>query len=352
MEELENIKTLFLSFLEGESLSDAQFESLGSWFREHHEAANNFRQLMDIWNLGSKLSLAGEKEIEREWTRFKTSIEHRQKIRRSAFSSYPRWLRVAGMAASVLLISGLSILVFNMFQDRHILPFSQQSVVVPFGSTSTIILSDGTEVTLNAGSRLSYRNDFGRNTREVYLEGEGYFKVAHNPARVFAVKTSHVVVKAYGTIFNVKAYPEESSIEATLIEGSISVSSIRRPQAKLYLKPLEQVIYYKPSENNKGETAKNERMILSKSVDPVLYTSWTGGRLKLQSELLQSLAVKLERKYDIKIHFDNQNLKNMRFTGTLENETLEQVLNAIRFSSDIDFRVKGRDVWLFSQARK
>ena len=94
------------------------------------------------------------------------------------------------------------------------------------GSRAQFSLSDGTTVTLNAGSRLKYDNRFGINDRVVQLEGEGYFKVAKDSKRPFTVKTSHLNVRALGTAFNVKAYSDDKTIETTLVEGSVKIEEI------------------------------------------------------------------------------------------------------------------------------
>ena len=91
------------------------------------------------------------------------------------------------------------------------------------GSRAQFTLSDGTAVTLNAGSKLKYDNRFGIKDRIVQLEGEGYFKVAKDTKRPFIVKTSHLNVMALGTAFNVKAYSDDKTIETTLVEGSVKI---------------------------------------------------------------------------------------------------------------------------------
>ena len=117
-----------------------------------------------------------------------------------------------------------------------------QKVEVPYGSKTHIELPDGTKVTLNSGSVLKYPLQFGDTARNVYLRGEAYFDVAHNKAKPFYVNTSDIHIKVLGTSFNVKSYPEENTIETTLITGRIEIFSDRKLNANnkhLFLMPIK-----------------------------------------------------------------------------------------------------------------
>jgi ferric-dicitrate binding protein FerR (iron transport regulator) len=247
-------------------------------------------------------------------------------------------------------------------------------VTTPLGAKSNVTLPDGTRVILNAGSTLKYPGNFGENTREVTLEGEAYFEVTKNKSKQFQVHTSDITVKAYGTKFNVKSYGEDKTIETTLIEGSVGViknKDFGRKHEELILSPQEQLVFYKASsqmdklkndsdksmEQGENKTGKlelqaepreqtNEKIMISKGIDPLLFTSWTQDRLILKSEPMQKMAISIERKYNIKIHFEDADIKDFRFTGTIENETLENLLAAISIASPVEYTVKDRDIWL------
>ena len=88
-----------------------------------------------------------------------------------------------------------------------------------------------------------------------------------------------------------------------------------------------------------------------KGIDPSLYTLWINDRLQIKGETLEDLAVILERKYDVTIHFDDNTLRDLRFTGIIENETIEQILELIKISSNVDYRINGREIW-FSKTGK
>jgi transmembrane sensor len=219
---------------------------------------------------------------------------------------------------------------------------SMIEVVAPMGNKAMTSLPDGTKIWLNAGSTIEYSLSDKKNIREVFLTGEAYFEVAKNPHKPFIVNAGVIIIKAYGTTFNVKAYPEERVVEATLVEGSISVEVKNKPENRIMLNPDEQVFYYKPT------SERNEKLLITKGINSELFTSWINDRLQISGETLESLAVKLERKYGMAIHFEDNSLKDLRFTGIIENETIEQVLELIKISSSVNYRIHNREIWLMN----
>jgi len=200
-------------------------------------------------------------------------------------------------------------------------------------------------VLLNAGSKIEYKIPDNKPAREVTIEGEAYFKVSKDPDHPFTVYAGMMVIKAYGTEFNVKAYPDENGVETTLVEGSVTVEIKNNPSNNTLLRPNEQAIYYKST------SQRSENFLVTKGIDPALYTLWINDRFQIKGEKLEYLAVMLERKYDVAIHFDDNTLRDLRFTGIIENETIEQILELIKISSNVDYRIDGREIW-FSKTGK
>jgi transmembrane sensor len=251
------------------------------------------------------------------------------------------------IAALWILLFGLGAL-FSMIINKPVRLLNQNlsvTVIAPRGSKALTILPDRTVVWLNAGSKIEYRMADNSPVREVALEGEAYFDVAKDAAHRFSVNAGEMVIKAFGTKFNVKAYPEEREVETTLVEGSVSVEIRDRPSNKTMLKPDEQAIFYKQTAD------RTENFLVTKGIDPSRYTLWIKDKLQIKGETLEDLAVILERKYDVKIRFDDSTLRNLRFTGVIENETIEQIMDLIKISSNVDYRFEGRIVWL-SKSRK
>jgi len=177
------------------------------------------------------------------------------------------------------------------------------------------------------------------------------------------VKTSDVNVKVYGTRFNIKSYPEERTIQTTLVEGSLAVETIRNTEGRnpVFLKPNQTLTYYKPlarksvREEAQKSTDINEavpqtspaKIVLNPTVDPLSVTSWKDNEWVIAGEELDDLAVKLERRYNVKITFQDESLKKYKFTGTLKEETFEQVLKIIQLSAPILFTVIDNNVTFY-----
>jgi len=246
-----------------------------------------------------------------------------------------------------------------------ILPVNK--VTVPLGSRSIVELPDGTIVTLNAGSCLQYAASFGEKSREIILEGEGYFKVARNEAIPFIVRAKDVTIKALGTEFNVTAYPEEKMVRTTLVKGSVSIreDGNQATAKELILKPQQTVIIKytteskselevtsQPSNNNhvaiqNPDVAPKSDVVLEESAKKtLLYTSWKDPRWIIESEPLEEVAVKLQRRYDVRIIILDDDLKRYPFSGIITDETLEQVLEIMKATVPIDYTVKRKTVWL------
>ena len=200
------------------------------------------------------------------------------------------------------------------------------------------------------------------NKREVYLEGEAYFEVKKNNLSAFSVITSDINVTALGTSFNIKAYKDEDEIETTLVKGKVSIEkrdvSGKSKQITI-LGPNQKAVYVKSENKLDVNTEMNikdnevikpskrkEKFIITHNIDTELSTSWKDNRWILKDENLKSLASKIERRYDVKIVFEDKSLHDYTFTGILENETLEQMLQVIQLTAPIDYSISRKEVYI------
>lgn len=240
---------------------------------------------------------------------------------------------------------------------------STVKVKAPLGSRSELNLPDGTEVILNAGSVVSYYNDYNTTNRNVSLTGEAYFKVAPNENIPFIVDAGSVSIKALGTEFNVKAYIDENIIEATLIKGKINITreGTDGPGQAVELVPNQKAIILSDEQGFLLENAVESdsirpqpektiiaNLLIAPQVNTDQVIAWTEGKLILRGETLDKLRVNLERKYDVTFVFLDDEVKKVSFTGVLLDETLEQVLNVISLSAPIRYSLEGKKVYLYS----
>lgn len=153
-------------------------------------------------------------------------------------------------AAIILIIIGIYFFKIYLYSEKPIkLTQSLIHYYVPFGSKSNIILSDGSKVWINSGSTFRYTNDYGINNRIVFLEGEAYFEVVSNKKIPFCVKVGeNIIIKAYGTKFNVRSLKEEDKVETILISGNVTIERTDKNGKvidNIEMKPNEIVTYLK-----------------------------------------------------------------------------------------------------------
>ena len=255
-----------------------------------------------------------------------------------------RWLK---LAAAIIIVPFVSFGVFFFMNgtDKSIssLKTGNASTVEkrinPIGQKSVLFLRDGTQVWLNAASKISYAKDFiKKNTRDVYLEGEAFFDVAHNAEKPFIVHTSSIKIKVLGTSFNVKSYSEEKTIETTLVHGKVRIEQSDENGNRIgdvELKPNQRAIFNKESKiiNIKEIVADNSG-------------SWKRERLVFDEESIDNVILQMERWYNIKIHVENKGNLDCKLTASIENENLEEVLKLMEASHNIRYTIAGSEVFI------
>jgi ferric-dicitrate binding protein FerR (iron transport regulator) len=228
------------------------------------------------------------------------------------------------------------------------------------GSKTKINLPDGSKVWLNAGSVLTYDKNFGGDIREVTLSGEAYFEVksVFSPGTTqkipFIIHTQQIDVRVLGTAFNVKAYPNEKQTETSLVHGKVEVLIHNRPEEKFMLRPNEKLVVMNDEVStpvtNKIVTKKNQPFVsLSKltyaAADSlVIETAWVQNKLAFDNESFLEVAEKMERWYNVEIRFKDVKKQELRFTGSFENETIQQALDALGITSPFHYTIQGNKI--------
>ncbi|WP_430816366.1 FecR family protein [Carboxylicivirga sp. RSCT41] len=202
---------------------------------------------------------------------------------------------------------------------------------VPVGSRYSIVLADGTQVWLNSKSSLKFPVQFGKESREVHLYGEGYFEVAKNEASPFKVYTSKGVVEVLGTEFNISDYYDDDFSAVTLVGGVVKVTNNKDA---IVMAPGDQSLIYDA-----------DKHIVSQKVDPEYYVSWTKGMFEFDNQRLDYILRKLSRWYDVSVNYDYVVLKELRFTGAVESkDDIEVILSRIERTCGVYFEVSGSEI--------
>ena len=247
--------------------------------------------------------------------------------------------------AAVLLMGILATLFFFAQKPNpsdRLAGSGMQNIYVPFGKTKELQLPDGTSVKLNAGSTFSYPKVFSTKNRLVTLKGEGFFEVAKDANRPFLVHTDKVIIKVLGTAFNVKAYSTDKKIETTLLSGKIQVGLNDKPEKNIVMKPNEKLTLI-----NKGAATEYELEELPDlHKDEVAEIAWLSNKLVFTNERFDEVSKQIERRFDVKIVFENEALKRERISGVFKDESLEQALSFIKMTTSFKYRRDGGVIFL------
>jgi ferric-dicitrate binding protein FerR (iron transport regulator) len=253
----------------------------------------------------------------------------------------PGWMKVAAAAAVVVTISTVGYFYYRPTQKVQ--PWTE--IDVSEGTTRKLVLADGTNIWINAGSHFRYNGDFGKTSRTVYLDGEAYFDIAKSKDNIpFLIKTKNFTIRDIGTIFNIKAYSDEP-LEATVIEGKISVegklSTHDIENSKVFLEK-KQVLKI----NSQPEGIK-ERIKVSTidSSQVQLYNGWKDNFLVFDEISLKELAKIIERRYDVEMVIGDKKLEEFTYTGSFRNvESIVKVMEIIKATTPVSYQVNGRVV--------
>lgn len=211
------------------------------------------------------------------------------------------------------------------------------TVIVPYGKRSKIVLADSSVIWLNSGSRFIYPVQFSGEKREVFLEGEALFEVAHNTHKPFSVITNNIEIKVLGTIFNVTAYPDDEFTNTVLTRGSVEIEYPGQSLLKhstLKITPGTSAIYN-----------PEKKTITQQQVETKYYTSWCEGILLYHHQSLADIVKKLSRYYNVKITTDNVELAKTCFSGKLDlKEDVHKVLETIAFASNLEVETKNKQI--------
>ncbi len=233
-----------------------------------------------------------------------------------------------------------------------------KQVSVQYGRKGQVVLPDGSKVWLNAGSTLRYDSaSFQTSDRHVELSGEAYFDIAHDARRPFIVQSGQVRIRVLGTVFNVRAYPEDPDVETSLIRGSVEVTLEDRPDDKYILRPHEKLVVSNGTAGAVQQLAGLDsqaeirvplvsvrRITVADSGKLIHETAWVDNKLVFRSEDFSALAARMERHFGVRIRFDNPERQSLNFTGIFTTETIGQALEAMRLVHPFEYSLDNENV--------
>jgi ferric-dicitrate binding protein FerR (iron transport regulator) len=265
--------------------------------------------------------------------------------------SVKRLLVRALVAAAAILIIGLT---WQLLNKNKQVPDNKLTTVAtgPKESKSTMTLPDGSIVRLNAKSKVSYAEGFGKTTREVFLNGEAYFEVTHNEAIPFIVHTGEADIKVLGTKFNVRNYSNEHKMEAALLTGSIELTLHADTKHKVLLKPSEKIIVKKNAEGEaaimpSGMDKKVELTSIKVQDSVIVETSWLNDKMAFYDKSFSEIALDLERQFDVNIEFKNKVVSGFKYTGVYDEDNAEDILKILQMIKPFHYTLTNKQITIY-----
>lgn len=254
-------------------------------------------------------------------------IQHNRQSKNVVSLSY--W-KMAGIAALILLVPLLSMLVVQNSKETS-RDFVTESTLA--GQTKIIVLPDGSTINMNAKSSIRYQVPFSNN-RNVELNGEAFFEVAHDNDHPFKIKSGNLITTVRGTTFNIRAYPEDDNIKIAVETGLVDVSDLNSISVELFAGNL--AIY---------DRIVSEILIKS-DFNKSLNLGWKYGIIFFEDSSMKDVFNYLENWYDVSFDIKDGSIIQGNYTGKYTNPKLEDVLNGIALTSGVSFRIQEDTVFV------
>ncbi|MBN2104627.1 FecR domain-containing protein [bacterium] len=304
-------------YFSGES-SERETSEIEAWIEANPQYQKWMALLRQAWHVKQDQENIN---LEVLWKKIRAETGIRRQIRPRIVSmplSRP-WIKTFRIAASLILMAALGYWGLSTFFSGR----AMAEVRVAYGEQKETTLPDGTEIILDAGSGLRYPKRFDQETRDVFLEGEGFFRVAEDPARPFVVHAQGAAVRVLGTQFNVRAWKAARYVKVSVIKGRVAFNRENQPKK-------DQVILHP------GQMSRlSEGLVPAPPVqtDPDKETAWIRGEIELTDVPLQEVLDQLVRWYDVSFVCSDSKRLHERVTVHIQNHAMEDALEMISLLS-------------------
>jgi transmembrane sensor len=238
------------------------------------------------------------------------------------------------LTANLLKIAAVLLIGFGIFQ-WVVFNNPMKSVNSDGVSTVPVELSDGSKVFLNSSSSIKFPENFTESQREVLFFGEAFFEITPDALHPFIIEAGETRIKVLGTSFNVKAYPENGTIEVVVNSGKVLFYAVNKKE-----EPIEEVILVK---GEKGIFDRNSKKISRLINDEPNYLSWKTGILVFNGTTLDKVFSVVGKKYGVNFNVNNKELCQLKLTATFDNESLDAVLEVLKLVHNLQIVNNGKD---------
>lgn len=337
---------LIVAYFE-KTISDDGLTQLRDWIEESMENLETFSETIQILD-ASKAYFKQPDSLKKNWVRISTHVNSQKKEEEIAFDAQVspvqektgiKWIshKWLSYAAVLLLLSAASVIGYKYIFHHTPLPVEYTQMSNRDGQHSKIILPDNSVIYLGGGSKLRFAKKFEGRERIVYLNGEAFFEVVHNPKRPFVVKSGKITTIVLGTSFNVKAFAAKNKVAVTVNTGKVGVMATMHGKSQLvkFLLPDEQL-----------EINTKNGLYTFNATDAAAVSGWMNNNFVFYNTSLKEITASLEHHYGIKMEFTDAELEKIRLTAKFNDMPIKQVLDNLSALSGLTFTQKGNHIFI------
>jgi transmembrane sensor len=313
----------------------AEAAEIRRWLAEDPAREALVHELGRIWEL-ARLTTS-DWDVDRAWHDLRAAREAAPPVARPA---RPAW---HWRAAAAMVLAGAGTLAWHFtHRTNQSSAAALTEIATRRGQRATLRLTDGTRVDLGVASTIRYAPNYGAEKRDLHLEGEAYFEVAHDPARPFVVHTATAVARDLGTRFGVRAYPSSGEVEVVVVEGAVDLRAATPHGAS------DRVLLARA---DLGRVDRSGRFSVAHGADTVARLAWRQGRLVFRNTPLREALPQLSRWYDADFQLADPALGAHPLTASLRGEPLPQVLELLAAALAVRVERQGTAVVFYRKLR-
>lgn len=325
MTEKYSIQDMLPAFFEG--ILDAEMrKKVEVWKAENSENQHTFDEMQQVWEKTELLRRMQKYNAQDALKNVNRTIENQR---------WKRYLKVFQQVAAILIVPLLiTTLYFTFNKPGDLTTNNWYELKTGAGMRSEFVLPDGTKVYLNSNTTLSYPVVFSGTERNVKLQGEAYFEVAENKKIPFVVNTGKMQIEVTGTEFKASNYLSEKMTEIVLVKGSVNLCQCDAQGKRTVIQPM--------LPGDKAVLDNTGNKLYLQKVETAKYIAWKDGILMFRDDSMEEVVRRLNRWFSVDITLSGKSLENYVYTATFNDESLVQILDLLKMSAPIDYKIVAR----------
>jgi len=306
-------------YLAGQA-NQEEISRLEDWVKEDTEHKKQFLEFKNLWIKSGVVKSESSIDLDTEWKNLESKLFDDSSKVRTLYRTVEKknYRTIFRYAAILIVLIALSGILFFMLSKPKMNEITASNSVV------TTLLPDGSEVTLNIGSKIIYPEKFSKDSRSIKLEGDAFFNVAPDKSKTFIIEAGGSTVKVLGTSFYLNAKADQPKTEVTVSSGKVS-----------FVCGSEEIILVA---GDKGIFDKEKGTLEKMTNEDENFISWKTRKLIFHEEKLESVIRKIEQTYGTKIQVATPEISDCRLTATFDNQSLDAVLEILKATFNLQIQ--------------